>query len=292
VTNNDVCAVSVTFHPSKEVFQNLDQVCRQFKQLVVVDNGSDNLEFRQLQNASDESGFSVVSNRTNLGIAAALNIGVRRAEEYGFRAVVLFDQDSTISDGFLQSMITAYNAYPHAERVAIVAPRHWDRNANSWLAPQYLKDDTLRVAITSGSMIPLSILSRCGLFAEDYFIDMVDTEYCLRVRRNGFLIICDPDARIVHSVGSLKDHRLGRLKTYRVSHHSPGRRYYMTRNRLATLFRYWRFDRSLCYHIPKSIVMDTVLILIFEDHRFRKLLNTCLGIIDALRGKMGRVIDL
>ena len=40
MTTDDICAVVVTFHPSKDVFDNFIQLRRQFKNVIVVDNGS------------------------------------------------------------------------------------------------------------------------------------------------------------------------------------------------------------------------------------------------------------
>jgi rhamnosyltransferase len=292
VTVDDVCAVVVTFHPRKDVFDNLAKACRQFTKVIVVDNGSDEPMFGDLQLASEKLGFELIENGDNLGIAAALNIGIRRAGDRHCQAVVLFDQDSTVTDGFLEAMLAAYQSNLQWEKVAIVAPRHWDRNSKSWLTPQRSPDGNLRLTITSGSMTPLPVFSKCGWFDEDYIIDMVDTEYCLRVRWHGFTIQLAESASLLHSVGTLKEHSLLGLKKYRVSHHSASRRYYMTRNRLVTLFRYWRFERSLVYQVVKSIVLDAFIIALFEKQFLRKIVNTCIGVVDALRGRMGKVIDL
>lgn len=292
MTVDDVCAVVVTFHPCMDVFDNLAKACSQFRKLIVVDNGSEEPMLEDLHRASEAIGFELIANGCNLGIATALNIGVRRAAERNCQAVVLFDQDSTVTDGFLEAMLAAFESNPRRDKVAIVAPRHWDRNAESWLAPQRCPDGSLRVTITSGSMIPMSVLSNCGWFDDDYFIDMVDTEYCLRVRSRGFMILLAESAGLLHSVGTLKEHSLLGLKTYRASHHSAARRYYITRNRLVTLIRYWRFERSLAYHVPKSIVLDAIIIALYEKQSLRKIANTFIGVADALRGRMGKVIDL
>lgn len=39
-----------------------------------------------------------------------------------------------------------------------------------------------KTLITSGMLIPLSLFGKIGMFREDYFIDSVDHEFCLRAR--------------------------------------------------------------------------------------------------------------
>ena len=38
-------------------------------------------------------------------------------------------------------------------------------------------------------MYNLKIYKQVGLFRDDFFIDYIDTEYCLRIRQQGFNII-------------------------------------------------------------------------------------------------------
>jgi rhamnosyltransferase len=290
VTSEDICAVVVTFHPERDTLENVVELRQQFNRLIVIDNGSLEKELGALRSFSEERHVELIENGRNLGIATALNIGVARAVERGCNGVAFFDQDSTVTEGFLSNLLTSYNANPQRENVAIVSPRHWDRNSKAWLKPQFMPDGNLRIAITSGSMVPISVFTRCGTFADEYFIDMVDTEFSLRVRSRGFTIVLAKDAHLVHSIGNLRSHSFLGVKRYTVSHHSAFRRYYMTRNRLTTLIKYWHFEPRLCYHIPKSIVMDSFIILLFETQRLRKLGNTVLGIMDALCRKKGRVI--
>jgi rhamnosyltransferase len=291
VTSDEICAVVVTYRPQRDTLVNLVELRRQFNRLIVIDNGSLEGELRDLRSVRAGGIVELLENDRNLGIATALNIGAARAIERGCKAVVFFDQDSTVTEGFLTNLLAAYEASPQRDSVAIVSPRHWDRNSKAWLTPSRLPTGNLRVAITSGSMIPTSVFRRCGTFADDYFIDMVDTEFSLRVRAAGLTIVLAQEARLLHSIGSLRDHSLLGIKRYSVSHHSAFRRYYMTRNRLVTLLKYWHFEPSLCYHVPKSILMDSLIIILFEQQRLRKLANTVLGVKDALCRRMGKVIE-
>src|SRR5580698_7152472 len=95
-----ICAVVVTFRPEANVWDNLAKLRCQAETLVVVDNGSPPESLAPFRALPADAGFTLIENKANLGIAAALNAGVRWAKTRGFEYVVLFDQDSAVTDGF------------------------------------------------------------------------------------------------------------------------------------------------------------------------------------------------
>ena len=121
-----VCAVIVTYHPTAEMLENMPRVLDQVQGLVVVDNGSDTSEIEPLRAISRTLGFHLIENSENLGIAEALNQGVLWAKNEGFPWVVLFDQDSGITDGFVSLMFALWESHPHRERVGSIQPRYVD----------------------------------------------------------------------------------------------------------------------------------------------------------------------
>jgi rhamnosyltransferase len=104
---NGVCAVVVTFHPASEVLANLSQVHQQVQNVVVVDNGSRLESLAPLRAASASAGFHLIENGENLGVATALNIGIRQAQALGAVWVLLFDQDSALPPVLLKPCWTA-----------------------------------------------------------------------------------------------------------------------------------------------------------------------------------------
>src|SRR5271168_1767581 len=95
-----VSAIVVTFHPGTEHLQNLAQIRAQVDELIVVDNGSTGQELRQIRLSTSRYGYTLIENGENLGIATALNRGVREAQQRDCRWVALFDQDSAVTEGF------------------------------------------------------------------------------------------------------------------------------------------------------------------------------------------------
>src|SRR5271170_8159208 len=115
MVENGVCALIITFRPPVEVPGNLAKARLQVQGMVVVDNGSSSAALAPLLRASQELEFTLIENGANLGVAAALNVGVRWARAQGYKWVALFDQDSTVSDGFISAMLDRYETHPTRE---------------------------------------------------------------------------------------------------------------------------------------------------------------------------------
>src|SRR5271170_1018415 len=195
---NGVCAVVVTFRPSPAVAVNIARTRRQVQGLVVVDNASPSEALAPILAASRELDFEVIRNGANLGVAAALNIGVKWARSRGHSFAALFDQDSGITEGFMTAMLQEYESNPLRETIAVVTPKHLEHETGEWERPAMAEDGSPLVAITSGSLMPLGIFDRCGWFEEDLIIDRVDDEYCLRARSLGYTVALCGDAVLHH----------------------------------------------------------------------------------------------
>jgi rhamnosyltransferase len=279
--------VIVTFHPKRKACDNLAKVRPQVQGLVVVDNGSSAEALTPFRLSSEALHFELIENSENLGIAAALNIGVRWAKSQGYEFVVLFDQDSTVTDGFIRAMLAEFKLHPQQGRIAILMPRYFNPNTGHWQAQGCKKDGNPLVAYTSGSLIPMRIFDACGLFEEDLIVDCVDSEYCLRAGRHGYIVVLCQHAVLWHSVGNTQVHSFLGFRTIEATHHSAARRYYITRNHLVVIGRYWRIYPYWCYRTLNSLFRLTIKILLFEDRRWAKLANIVRGVFDAVRGRMG-----
>jgi rhamnosyltransferase len=285
------CAVVITFHPQAVVWDNLAKVRQQVEMLLVVDNGSSPKSLAPFYALPTDPGFTLIENKMNLGIAAALNAGARWARARGFEYVALFDQDSTVTDGFIKAMLATYESHPHRDRLAIVTPRQMERITSRLRGQECAKDGGPLVAITSGSLMPTAIFEQCGWFEEELIIDGVDHEYCFRVRAQGYTLAQCREALLLVAVGSLICHEVLGLKIM-AKHYSARRRYYITRNRLVIVGRFWKEHPAWCYRQLRDVFQDTIKVIFFEEQRSLKLRNTARGIHDALFGRMGKVVEL
>lgn len=291
MTEQEVCAVVVTYHPDSSMIQNLSAAIAQVNAMVVVDNGSNPDAIAALRSARNNHGFNLIENQENLGIAEALNQGVRWAIANGFPWVILFDQDSRITDSFVREMFAAWDNHPQRSLVASIHPRYVQPETGREAFVRRADDGGPIKSMTSGALMPVWIFNKIGWFASEYFIDEVDTEYCFRIRTSGFLIADSPRARLMHSVGHPDPVSILGF-TFRPTWHSAVRRYYMSRNRFVVYRKYIRARPGWVLHSMYESLRETVKCFLGETDRMHKFRNFLLGTWDGLIGKMGKREDL
>jgi rhamnosyltransferase len=287
MTASNICAVIVSFGPTEAMVANLASIRAQAHGLVVVDNGSDGESLARLRLASQGFGFQLVENGENVGIAEALNRGVRLAISKGFPWVILLDQDSQLTDGFVANMFAAWELHPSRKRVGSMHPTY--RNPETGVVPVVLRaeDGGPVASITSGALMPAWIFEKAGWFSSDFFIDWVDIEYCLRIRAAGYLVADTAEAVLLHTAGHPR--RTSFLGfNFQPSHHSAERRYYISRNRIVVFRRYWRVFPRWIASLTYEAFRETVKCFLAEENRPRKFRNFLFGTWDGLTGRMGR----
>jgi rhamnosyltransferase len=75
-----VCAVVITFFPDSGFPERLEKIAAQVSWVIVVDNGTTGKSEVNLERALGvREGVTCIRNSENLGVAAALNQGIRQA---------------------------------------------------------------------------------------------------------------------------------------------------------------------------------------------------------------------
>ena len=299
-------ALIVTYNPPAGFEDHLEKLFAEFQQIVLVDNGS-SPEFQQvlkMQASRWGTALVLLINPQNLGVAAALNQGFDWAIRHGYEYIVGLDQDSLPVPGMVEEIQSVYKTFTRQDEIAIVAPMVTDPGAGiiaRYLRPKYhlfferkgctdriLED--ISIVITSGSMYNLKTYERVGPFRNDFFIDYVDTEYCLRIKKQGFDIIVACNARLQHRLGNQQRFRVGPLEI-RPTFHSIIRWYYISRNRIPMIREYGiRFPHWLLYELVINSY-GFLRMLCFEDHKLGKILAVILGGLDGLAGRSGEIPD-
>lgn len=297
-----LCAVIITHHPDKSFQTRLVDIAAQVALVIVVDNGSFAQELAQIHCLAGIS-IHLIMNQQNLGIATALNQGLTAAIEAGYQWAITFDQDSRPASNMIAEMLYTLSGYANPKKVMFVGPNVVNETVpNSqakWLVP-YKKlpflfgrvgceegdRDDVTVVITSGALTNLSAFKKLGFFKDDFFIDYVDTEYCLRARKNNYGILVSQKAILFHQFGNKKIVRfLGH--PFQPTFHKPFRRYYICRNRIS-LFREYAltFPHWVMFDLVAAIY-NMIRILLCEDQRWQKIMFSLSGTWDGLRGRKG-----
>jgi len=299
---SDIGVVVVTYHPEGDFCSRLQKMAAQGAFMVVVDNASNNEARTELNAVCQQYGWSIVSNSANLGVGAALNQGVRCIAERGLAWALLFDQDSEPLPDTSRQMLGTLHRHPQAMQVSIIGTSYHDPKTGVrhrilrqhprcplffQKVPVHANDlPSVTMTITSGSLLHIADFAAIGPFDEGFFIDYIDTDFCLRCRRNGRLIAISAEARLEHSLGSRQISRWLGIKVW-PTNHSPLRHYYISRNRIPMwkrhafhAFHWWLFDLATC-----GLWLFRVLTV--ESQKLAKLRAIFAGTWDGIRGKTG-----
>jgi len=285
----NTCAVIVTYHPDSDFVSRVEAIAHQVSAVLIVDNGSNENETSMLDRIASKTKAAIIRNPKNLGVAAALNQGLDWAKERGFVWLLTMDQDTLLADSAISVFAQAVES-ANDGAVAIIGANFKDKLTGAPLVPEDTFGESeskeIKTLITSGSLIFLDAAQTIGKFREDFFIDYLDAEYCLRTGKVGYRILITRQTLIEHTIGLPRYHSfLGRRLI--TPHLSPDRRYYMSRNHIVLLKSYWHNERQWLIELTKTRIKETILILMFEDRKAIKMWNTLKGIFDGLRGRMG-----
>jgi rhamnosyltransferase len=224
-----------------------------------------------------------MANGENRGIGAALNQGLRRASERGFSWALTMDQDSSPLPNLVAAGRRAFEAHPQPQQLAAIGASVVDAGELSAPAAAYRR---MTAVITSGTLQSIPIWKRLGGFREDYFIDCIDTEFCLRARARGLEIIQATEAALSHRIGiPTQKWVMGRWMI--PTNHSPLRRYYVTRNRISLWRKYARSDGRFVAKDMRQTVREWIGIAFAESDRPAKLRAILAGLRDGLFGRHG-----
>jgi rhamnosyltransferase len=243
--------VIVTFYPDADLDHRVQAIAREVDRLLVVDNSADASVTVKLRETVALYGGSLVAMPTNVGLGRALNYAFSQVAADGYEWAVAFDQDSTPQAGFTAALHKAAAAHSGA---AVVGANWFDearpgtpsRHLHAGVFPLFFRRgpaeqdlSDITCVITSGTLFDLRVWRTLGGFDERLFLDLVDTEYCLRARRADYQITVAAAARMTHRRGSKQPVRLlGR--TWWPAFMPPSRLYYLFRNRVRVTARHGR----------------------------------------------------
>jgi len=270
-------AVIVSFNGGQKVLRTIDALVGQVGHVHVVDNSSDAESLSVLRQRSRQPRISVSWLAENRGIGYALNVGIRIARKYGYRWLLTMDQDS-IADG---AMIQAYaDVVDKDPSLACLTPQYSEHELEA--GPEVRKVD---YAITSGNLVRMDVFKTIGTYDEEFFIDCVDFDFSLRVRRAGFSIVMVGAARMQHALGDRECTIpvIGRVHTF----HSPLRRYYIYRNGFYLTSRYAGEYPSFVCKLALVNALYLFTILLFGDQRLKSMRYIIYGLRDFLRNIKG-----
>ena len=214
----------------------------------------------------------------NAGVARPMNIAARKAALEGYEFLLTMDQDSYATAGMIPTMLSLAGQDPS---IGLISPYQLDRNVP--LTPPPVDVERMDAALTSGDLVRLDAHARVGGFLEKLFIDYVDTEYCLRLRAGNLGVVRVNRAILSHAEGRHTSRKFFGVTVY-PANHSPARFFYRARNRLYLRRLYRDIFPEFIRRVDKLYWRTIIKMLLYEEHRARKLVMACRGLNAFRRG--------
>lgn len=278
-----IAAVYSAYNPDMLLLnKSISILHNQVERIIVVDN-SDNFDCTLFKDLIQEYNIKVISCNGNTGIADALNRGCDYALNKGFDWVITMDQDSIVANDIIEMYKKFLSENEHLN-IGALMPVY----STCFNSLEQLETDNKEIYdyMTSGSLINLNTYRKIRGFNKELFIDMVDTDYGLRLIKNGYKIFRIGSSQMQHNIGNATELTfMGKHVRY-ITHHNYIRRYYITRNLLWLASEYGKeFPKH--NHPYWSIFKSVIRFLLFETDKKRKFKSVIMGIKDYRKNIYG-----
>jgi len=297
--SQSAASVTVAYNAAKVLPRQIEALLMQtrpLQEMVVVDNASTDGTAAIL--AKHFPQVTVLRLPENLGQAGGWSAGLAYA---GLKKrhdwIWTFDNDSVPEADTLEALLDGVETL--GTDVGMVAPMPIHRETGTSYTPYLWLEGFVKpseellcqeiwfadLAIASGCLIRRQVVENVGLPRSDFFIDIVDVEYCLRARSYGYKIAVVSRARVSHEIGNgRKIDLLGYKRLW--TNQPPFREYYISRN--LTYLAWWlQPSAGAKRSMARYLVIHAAQVLLFSRNRMQCLLRMFQGFHDGLRGRLG-----
>lgn len=216
-----ISIITLNFNGSEDTIKLLgsleEQTDKDFE-VIVVDNASEETDYRNLQTFTDTLNLKtrIIKNNRNLGFSGGNNVGIRQALENGSDWVVWLNNDTWVESTFierLKSILSAKNGVVgipliEGDRVAYCGKVQWLKPTLQHIYAKYNTQKNKCYIIGGAAAIQKDIFQKVGLLDEKYFLYFEDADFSIRAKKAG-LKISVADSLSVHHHTSSTTKKLG-----------------------------------------------------------------------------------
>jgi len=211
----------------------------------------------------------------NEGLGMPFNEAAKKAEKEKFDFLLTMDQDSYFAKSEFEKYINLIRSDINTN-VAVYSP---NRNIIFNNEKDFVE---VRTAISSGSIYPVRNFAKTGYFREDFFLYMIDIEYCFRARSKNLITVCLPAVSLLHKEGYAEKSNFGLF----LNNYSAQSTYYIIRNSLLTWKLYPEYTtRQDKIYFYKYKVIYRLLKILFEKQPFMKIKALIFGLLHGIKFK-------
>jgi GT2 family glycosyltransferase len=297
-----IATITVVYNGAAILPSQLNALRRQTRKLdeiIVVNNASTDGSLSLLK--TDFPEVTVLNQQNNVGVGGGLSAGLDYAVYQRNHAWIwLFDQDSLPADNCLEHLFEGLRFVEgDTEDVAILAPVCVNQtvqlgySASVWrhglrkppVGSKHHQISFVDSVISSGTLVRREAVKDVGLPRSDFFMDFVDHEYCLRLRRHGYRIAVVAASQMEHAIGEPRRVSIfGSEKAW--ASHLPWREYYMTRNEVFTIWKYYPHWRAKSV-VAQRLLRHALAVLLLGKEKLACLTMMYQGFADGRAGRLG-----
>ena len=283
-----VYAVVVTFQPDlDDLHENMLLLSAMVDKVIICNNSDFDIDLPIER-------VEVINLKGNFGIAYAQSVGMKASFENGADFVFKMDQDSLVPKNIVPDLLNSYYELEGlGYNVGLIGPLDYDKitgevnraRVNKGVSIFSGKYSLVDSTLSSGSLIPKKSYNKVGGMFDQLFIDVVDHEYCWRLRAADFDVIRANYVRLPHRLGDGRRKLLGLVS---VGIPAPFRHYYSVRNTIYLVRKPYIPIKWKVLSMPK-IFLKLVFYPFLLDNgylRFRYILK---GIYHGFIGQLGKL---
>jgi GT2 family glycosyltransferase len=212
------------------------------REVIIVDNGSQYGNVNEVKNTFPL--VHLIENEKNLGFAKAANQGLQKASG---RYALLLNPDTQVKDGAIERLVSFMDAHSDVGVAGAQLLNADGSKQNSianfpslgtellnksllrWLFPKkfpgkegnYSEPIEVDSVIGACLMVRRDTLDQVGLLDEDYFLFLEETDWCYRMKREGWKVYHIPQAEVYHFQGKSaeKEKERARVEYFRSRYH-------------------------------------------------------------------------
>lgn len=258
--------ILISYNPDlQNLVENIALISSQVTVLYIVDNASTNAIHIE-EACKPFHNVTLIKNQTNLGLGKAYN-QVLEIQNKNFDYFVTFDQDTKIAANTISKLTEVLQKN---SAIGVVGPS-FSRDVE----PEIKNQEIIykKGIIQSCAVFRMDVYKKIGGFNEEYFIDSIDFEYCLR--------ILDAKLKVALYKGVVINHELGTSQkrgSIEYFSHNKLRNYYIGRNHV-------RISKSFFLKHPMFILKKNfffflhILKIIFLEKDTEKLKYLVIGML-------------
>lgn len=269
----NVLVVVVTYYPEQNLLKsNINAYLPYVDKIIIWENtpSKDARNYRYFQN--DKIEYQTTGE--NIGISVALNRVLRYAKENEYEYILTMDQDSRFEDfgTYIEKVFLKFSTED-----CIVGPV---TNADQ------LFDDFIPISgyiINSGLIAKVDTLLSIGGYCEDFKVDAIDLELCLRAHANNVPVYRYMGSHLIQQFGSPSEVTILGRKIVTCGY-SPFRLKGIFRNHIITYRKYnhSQYVLSLIKVYYRHLIPGIICI---DKHKFKKLWSIVKGTFEGITFK-------